>query len=164
MGDPEPSAPVNPSPLLRRRPAGTNRPISEMNPAEGVLALRDLLESFGWRPSPLTFSRLGVKLGRVARGRPYSRRYVASVYNGTVAAGQPLLAAIDLLKLWADSRETREAMRTVTVLVSVSDIDGALVDGEVRECADPVCLNRFVPNTPARRYCFACRPRIKKEG
>ncbi len=123
--------------------------------------LSELFESWGIRPGPRAWKRAAEVLGRRARGEPYTHRYILSIWNsdGSYQAGEPFRRALlQELALLDGSHPVMILTSEVGGRSLNPDTDGALFDSLVRLCRNPECLIRFVPNHPARHYCFVCRP------
>ncbi|KKN73417.1 hypothetical protein LCGC14_0401200 [marine sediment metagenome] len=122
--------------------------------------LSELFGSWGIRPGPRAWKRAAEVLGRRARGEPYSPRYIVSIWNsnGTYRAGEPFRQALfaELARL-DGANPVMLATTRGTMLLTDPDAEGAIIDSLVRFCRNPECLSRFVPNHPARHYCFVCR-------
>lgn len=118
--------------------------------------LRDLFEAWEVSAGKAAFERAARVLGRRARGRAFTRRYVLSVWNGRLEAGEPFRQALAAELAELDGADPRAGLTAVTTWAANPDLEGAMLGRRVRWCRE--CSTPFSPNHPNRRYCYRCRP------
>lgn len=135
--------------------------ISALSTKDTLLELLTLLDTNPGVERQDLYSDMARRLSQIAGKEPeWSWRYVQSVASGTVEPGGKFAKAVELLAVTFDGIPVRLAgISPVTVYAQAGTVtNGALVMSPSRKCADPVCVNEFVPNVPWRRYCPVCKP------
>ena len=111
--------------------------------SNGAAELHELLTETGLSRSNRDLDWIGRHLAFAAeRPRPYTHRYLLSVLNGTLDAGEPL----------------KEAIRQTLA----EEINGSVQGIHPKVCAIDDCFNRFISNHPRRRKCYTCSPVRRK--
>jgi transcriptional regulator with XRE-family HTH domain len=105
----------------------------------------------------------GESLGRLlVKDRPYTKEYISMLEHGRAPITSDIQRGVLALGAGADGADEFAAslLQAINVL-SVHDIDGAVVLGEKRKCAYPPCRVWFVGVTPTQRYhSLICRMKM----
>ena len=118
----------------------------------------ELCHGLGLEPGKPAFERLAGDLSRLAsKEKPWSHRYITSVYNGKIAPSKALAAALDAAGPFYDGIGLVASAEPVTVYShNPESISGALIMEGAKVC--PKCGARFVGNVPWRANCPTCNP------
>ena len=107
------------------------------------------------------YTDMASRLSKIARKEPaWGWRYVQSVASGTVQPSRKFAKSVDALAVTFDGVPVPFAKSSpITVYAETGAImEGALVMGSSRRCANPTCTVMFVPNVPWRKLCPMCSP------
>lgn len=125
-----------------------------------IVLLKSLIDHYGQTLNGQAVQAVADTLNRVDGKASWSRRYVLSVANETLAPSRRLARAIEATAASLDDVPVRIARaEQVNVLSEPGDIrPGSYVMGRSQVCARPGCAVVFVPNHPRRIYCPVCSP------
>ena len=124
--------------------------------SDGRVLVAELLEGYHQQPGRSAWRELGAVVGQLARGRPYSWRYVQSIHSGTLPASNEFrLGSLRALAVLDGSSGILARSVEVTAWALDPSVAGSLVMGQPRACE---CGVRFVPNVPWRKRCPGCSP------
>jgi len=141
--------------ISRRYPEQSGLPFSSTNPKE---RLKLLLDELGKKQNRKDLTWLGIQMGRMTNHPPFSYKYLHSVLKGTLDAGWPLKHAIEMSFLRQDGVHLLKIEAKEQTIYSEQEIDGLIVLGTVKTCANPDCYIQFVSDNNRRKYCPFCRP------
>lgn len=125
--------------------------------------LRSLFEESNLSLSTRDVERVGRRLANViGRGKPFSRRYLISILNGTLVASKSLDNAIDALLAETDGANPYLVTSATSSVYHDKnrDLEGAYVMSDAKVCEN--CIMVFVPNVPHRKFCPVCSPPRRK--
>lgn len=125
-------------------------------------ALSSLLSELGTSAHKRDLVRLGAQLGAIAGRAPYSYKYVHSVLNGSLEAGQKFHRAVLYYLATFDGMPIGRMGLEQVVVFGRPEYRSAQVEGDVRYCANPDCGIKFVTDLHNRKYCKICHPPKRK--
>lgn len=113
--------------------------------------LADLLQQRGE-----SLSEFGAVLARTIdeRRAPFSRQYIYRLKTGQDVVTEEIGTALLVLGAMADGVSELQAKAHQVVVLAIHDLpDGVVVLGKHRGCGLAGCRVRFVPASPAQKYC-----------
>lgn len=118
--------------------------------------IRDLLDAWGLAPGRPAWELLAEHIGNLARGKPYTWRYMLAIHTGNIEIGGRVIDALEKALAIYDG-DSRFLVTSQQMLVySHNPISGSYVMNGPRRCQN--CGMRFVPNVPWRKNCPVCSP------
>lgn len=125
-------------------------------------ALSFLIKILGYSGKKPELTRVGKTLALISgRELPYSYKYVHSVLNGSLEAGQIFHRAVGA---WIYTLSGHPAglvgLETIEAY-GRSEWSGSQLGGVVRHCANPECNQKFLTDNN-RKWCRVCHPPRRK--
>ena len=128
--------------------------------ANGRALVGELLAAHRMAAGRRAWEQIGQVVGILAVGRPYTWRYVLSIWSGRLPLTVEFSTGAERALAVADGASP-VLSRSVAVQAWALDpaVAGSLVMQSPRTCS---CGVRFVPNVPWRRLCPGCSPPRKE--
>lgn len=129
-------------------------------------ALALLLEELGLEITACDLRRVGRKLAQISgRSTPYTYQHLHQIASGTLDPGRKLARAIDAALAEVDGADPLLVNAHEETIMVPHGWRGryAYLPIEPKICEKEGCMNQFIPNVPARRYCYTCSPMTRKD-